>query len=119
MNKSGKFLASASLLILTLIIFVFPTKAYADGTEDRICNGVYIDTVDVSGMTAQEAKDALKRHIDELRQKSFALVVEDKTIIITMADLDYSFEPNNYIKQALGLGKSGNLIKRYKDSKDI
>ncbi|CRZ33703.1 vancomycin resistance protein YoaR [Herbinix hemicellulosilytica] len=119
MKKSGIFLAFISLMILIMIIFVFPTKAYADGTEDRICNGVFIDTVDVSGMTAQEAKEALKRHIDELRKKSFALVVEGKTIIVTMEDLDYSFEPNNYIKQALGLGKSGNLIKRYKDSKDI
>jgi len=119
MRKPVKFLASVTLLILALIVFIFPGKAYAAENEDTICNGVFIDTVDVSGMTAKEAQEALKKHIEGLRSKSFALIVGDKSLIITMGDLDYSFEPHNYIKQALGLGKSGNLIKRYKDNKDI
>jgi len=121
MKSPGKFLASSTLLILALIVFAFSDKAFAEEKEDTIFNGVFIDTVDVSGMTAKEAQQALKKHIDELRKKSFALVVGDKTLIITMEDLDYTYadEPVKYIRQALGLGKSGNLIKRYKDKKDI
>jgi Putative peptidoglycan binding domain./G5 domain./VanW like protein. len=119
MKRPGKFLVTATLFILALAAFAFPRKAYAEENEDIICNGVYIDTVDVSGMTAKEAQEALKKHIEELRKKSFALVVDDKSIIITMGDLDYSYEPNNYIEQAVNLGKSGNIVKRYKDKKDI
>lgn len=117
MKKLEKYLTSITLLILALIILVFPKSAYA--SEDTICNGVFIDTVDVSGMTAREASEALKKHLEELRSRSFVVVVGEKTIVITMEDLDYRYEPNNHIKHALGLGKSGNLVKRYKDNKDI
>lgn len=119
MKKTGKYLASITLLMLALVLVVFQKKAFAGEKEDTICNGVFIDTVDVSGMTAKEAQEALKKHIDGLRSKSFALVVGDKSVIITLGELNYSYEPNNYIRQALSLGKSGNLVKRYKDNKDI
>lgn len=117
MKKICRYAASVVLLASALIIFAFSKQAYAD--EDTICNGVFIDTVDVSGMTANEASEALRKHLDELRKKSFALVVGEKTLIITMKDLDLTYEPNNHIKHALGLGKSGNIVKRYKDNKDI
>lgn len=119
MKKPGKFMATITLMVLVLIFLVFPKRAFANEKEDTICNGVFIDTVDVSGMTGRQAQEALKKHIEELRSKSFAVVVGEKTIIITMGDLDYTYEPNNHIKHALSLGKSGNLVKRYKDNKDI
>ena len=36
-----------------------------------------------------------------------------------MGDLGYSYKLNNVIEQALELGTTGNLIKRYKDLKDV
>ena len=96
-----------------------PQITYAEENEDTICNGVFIDTVDVSGMTVKEAQEALNNHINRLRNTSFAILVGDKSIIITMGDLNYKYEANNHIKSAIGLGKSGNLIRRYKDNKDI
>lgn len=119
MGKSVKYMALITFLMLTLSLFVPSGRAFAEEKEDTICKGVYIDTVDISGMTADEAKKALDNYIEELRKKSFALVVGKKTLIITMEDIDYTYKPNDYIKQAMRLGKSGNLIKRYKDIKDI
>ena len=118
MSKLTKYI----FIFLTSIFFIpfcRPDSAYASKKEDTIAKGVFIDTVDISGMTVQEAQSALKEHIEELRSKSFAVLIGDSTIVITMGELDYTYEPNNHIKHAIGLGKSGNLIKRYKDNKDI
>lgn len=119
MKKISKYIMFMFIFTFALLFLVNPQTTYADENEPTISKGVFIDTVEISGMTVKEAQDALKSHIEGLRSKSFALVVGSNTMVITMGELDYTFQSNNYIKQAIGLGKSGNLIKRYKDNKDI
>lgn len=118
MKKFSKYITSVFFMVLALMILSGSKAVYAE-EEEVICNGVFIDTVDVSGMTVKEAQEALDEHMNELRNMSFAIVAGDKSIIIKMEDLDYAYEPHNHIKSAIGLGKTGNLIKRYKDLKDI
>lgn len=119
MKRLFKYIFCMLIMSFGLLNLWNPHTAYAADDEDTIANGVFIDTVDISGMTVNEAKAAMKKHMEELRSKSFAVVVGDNTIITTMGELGYTYEPNNHIKHAIGLGKSGNLIKRYKDNKDI
>ncbi len=108
------------LFAFALLVIWSPREAKAaNQEEDTIVNGVFIDTVDISGMTVREAQAALKNHIEGLRSKSFAVIVGDNTKVITMGELGYKYESNNHIQHAIGLGKAGNLIKRYKDNKDI
>lgn len=119
MKIINKYILSIFLLAIALLIASSPQEVYAANDEVTMANGVYIDTVDISGMTVKEAQTALKNHIDGLRSKSFAVIIGDNTVVITLGELDYKYEANNHIKHAIGLGKSGNLIKRYKDNKDI
>lgn len=116
MKKLFKYIIPAAFF---LILLFKPDSAYADEKEATIAKGVYIDTVDIGGMTVKEAQAALKKHIESLRGKSFAVLIGDATLVVTMEELDYKYEPNNYIEQAVKLGKAGNLIQRYKDNKDI
>ena len=88
---------------MALILLWNPQSVFANEKEDTISKGVFIDTVEISGMTVTEAKEALRNHIQGLRSKSFALVIGNNTMVVTMADLDYKYEPNNYIKQAISL----------------
>ena len=92
--------------------------AYA-AEKNTITEGVFIDEVDVSGMTANEAEKAINEFVDELRTKEISIRVNDNIISTTLGDMGYSYKLNNAIEQALGLGSVGNLIKRYKDLKDI
>jgi len=116
MKKLFKYIIPAAFFLMLLFK---PDSAYADEKEATIAKGVYIDTVDIGGMTVKEAQAALKKHIESLRGKSFAVLIGDATLVVTMEELDYKYEPNNYIEQAVKLGKAGNLIQRYKDNKDI
>lgn len=116
MKKLFKYIIPAAFFLMLLFK---SDSAYADEKEATIAKGVYIDTVDIGGMTVKEAQAALKKHIESLRGKSFAVLIGDATLVVTMEELDYKYEPNNYIEQAVKLGKAGNLIQRYKDNKDI
>ncbi len=116
MKKLFKYIIPAAFFLMLLFK---PDSAYADEKEATIAKGVYIDTVDIGRMTVKEAQAALKKHIESLRGKSFAVLIGDATLVVTMEELDYKYEPNNYIEQAVKLGKAGNLIQRYKDNKDI
>lgn len=87
--------------------------------NDRITKGVFIDEVDVSGMTANEAKEAIDKFADKLKSRKITIQEDGKSVSATLGELGYSYKVNNVIKQALNLGKTGNLIKRYKDIKDI
>ena len=119
MKKFSIYLFAVFLSFVSFVTFGQALNAKAQTTEDRICKGVFINQVDISGMTKKEAQDAMDQYLSDLRSKSIAIFVDDSIVYTTMGDLGYTYEPNDYIEQALSLGKSGNLIKRYKDMKDI
>ena len=114
MIKSAILFLSISLLFMGNAVY-----ASAEEKDNTICQGVFIDEVDVSGMTRTEAEAAVENLVDSIRSKGVAVKVHDEFVYATMGDLGYTYESNDIISQALDLGKSGNLIKRYKDLKDI
>lgn len=110
----------SAILLLSFFLVLKGKADYASAEENgRITKGVFIDSVDVSGMTEDEAQKAVDSFMGDLRSKGIAIMVGENTIFKTLGDLGYTYEPNNNIRQALDLGTAGNLIKRYKDLKDI
>lgn len=118
--KKNKIILFATLLLSLTLVFA-GSAFYVSATQDNdiICNGVYIDEVNVSGMTRAEAEAAVGSFVEGLRKKSVTISVQDNMVITTLGDLGYAQEVNSNIDEAFELGKSGNLIKRYKDLKDI
>lgn len=110
---SAIFLLSISLLLGNAVY------ASAEEKDNTICKGVFIDEVDVSSMTKTEAEAAVEDFVNGLRSKGIAIMVNDNVIYTTLGDMGYTYDATDSIDQALSLGKSGNLIKRYKDLKDI
>lgn len=119
MSRKTNLLFAIAFLSLSFIFAGNAKYASAEEKDNTICQGVYIDEVNVSGMTKDEAQAAVDEFIDGLRNKGIAITVNDNIVYTTMGDLGYTYEENDAIDQALALGKSGNLIKRYKDLKDI
>jgi vancomycin resistance protein YoaR len=119
MNKIKIILSAIFLLTISFLFVAKANNAYADEKNNTICKGVFIDEVDVSGMTGIEAKTAVDDFVESLRNKGLSIAVAGKMVNTTLGDLGYTYEPNDNIAQALSIGKTGNLIKRYKDLKDI
>ncbi len=113
------FIFSAILLSFFFLFAGRTEVASAEEDTNTIVKGVFIDEVDVSGMTRDQAEDAVKTYAAGLRDKGVAIMVGEEVVYTTMGDMGYMLEDNDYVSQALSLGKAGNLIKRYKDIKDI
>jgi polyhydroxyalkanoate synthesis regulator phasin len=118
MSRSRFILSALFLISICFLIAGKPVYAYAE-ENNTICKGVFIDEVDVSGMTKDQAKAAVEDFIKEIQGKQIAVRVLNEVVYSTVGDLGYNTDAEKDIDEAISLGKSGNLIKRYKDLKDI
>jgi vancomycin resistance protein YoaR len=120
MNMKRRMTYYYTVIVLSISFVLFGKAFYAYAAENKtITKGVFIDEVDVSGMTTEEAEEAVDEFVNELRKKELIIRVDENSVTTTLGDLGYSYKLNNVIEQALELGTTGNLIKRYKDLKDV
>lgn len=95
------------------------TKVMAATEDEVITKGVYIDSIHIGGMTISEAEQAIQDYVDNLSHKVITVKVDEHAETITLGELDYDYVDNTYLEDAAKIGKAGNLIKRYKELKDI
>lgn len=110
---AGVFLAAGMMLSSAIKVSAKEENA------ETISKGVYIGGVDVSGMTAEEAKNAVGQTIDTARDVCLTLTVDDATAEVQAGEMGLAWKNTDVVEEALGLGKSGNIVKRYKDKKDL
>lgn len=111
-----------ALLVLVAGTFLVTNENVfrAEVAEDaKIQNGVYIGAIDVSDMTAEEAEAAVKSYVKDLKEKSFTLVGPKASIVLNVADMGLEANVNAAVQEAVAIGRSGNLIKRFKALEDL
>ena len=89
-----------------------------DGTE-KILNGVYIDSVDVSNMTKAQAMVAINNHLDEISGYNIKMYAGNKVADATAAELGLSWDGDGVLNKVLSIGRSGDLIGRFKVKEDL
>lgn len=120
MKRKTKIFATTLVSLLVCVVLALAgMKIYADSKSDTIPEGVYVDAVSLGGKTADEAQELVNEYIKSLSNKKFTLVVDGNNVKTTLGELGFASVENNYIEEASNLGKTGNLIKRYKELKDI
>lgn len=87
--------------------------------EPTIHAGVFADEVDLSGMTEAEAEAELAAYINRLGDETLTLEIFDEQVEVSLGDLGLGCTNLNVIEEAVQLGKTGNVIKRYKERKDL
>ena len=115
--KVGLTLLVAVVLICIATGSAMTAKAQTDDT--RIADGIYIGSVNVGGMTEDEAEAAIDAYAQSVDEAVFTLSANGKNVEVTAQELGVSFESSQAVSEAFAVGKSGNLIKRYKDKKDL
>ena len=86
--------------------------------EDTILTGVYIDSLDVSGMTAAEAKEAVSQMVEDRLETPITLYcANDSEVVITPSQLGMTWNNPEIIEEAATVGRLGNVIERYKFKK--
>lgn len=107
------------LLVLVLISAV-GLRAEAKQAADTIYKGVYVEDIDVSGMTVDQATTRIQGYVDSLGEVPVTLKAGGgNQITVTAGDLGLSWSNQDMVAQAGSYGKKGNIIKRYKARKDL
>ena len=114
-----RFILSFVLLVCSWCMLGGGT-VFAGSGDDVILGGVYMGGIDLSGMTADQAKAAVNKFVDDLRGKNVTFgAADDHFVAVTIGDLGISWDNEADIDVAAAIGKKGNIVKRYKEIQDL
>lgn len=114
MWKAGSF-----VLCLMLSVFCLGINGQA-AEEETIKPGIYAGDIVLSGKTVEQARAAVEYYIEELRKTEITLeAAGDHNVVVTAGDLGVSWSNTGLPEEAFRLGRTGNIIQRYKALKDL
>lgn len=119
MRKTNMGLFGIVLFFFCLVTFGTNVQAETVNEEPKILNGVFIGSVDVSGMTREQAAQEVEKHLNQIRGYNIQLGVADQVVSITAGELGLSWDQDQILDNAFAFGQSGNIVKRYKVQKDL
>ena len=116
MKKSKK--AGLILTVGAALFLAAGAPALADET-DNISKNVYIGGVNVSGMTEEQATKAVEEKLGKGTGGNYTVKIGDETTTATAEDFGMEWTNREVVHEAMEVAKGGNLIKQYKDKKDL
>lgn len=116
MKKSKK--AGLILTVGAALFLAAGAPALADET-DTISKNVYIGGVNVSGMTEEQATKAVEEKLGKGTGGNYTVKIGDETTTATAEDFGMEWTNREVVHEAMEVAKGGNLIKQYKDKKDL
>lgn len=116
--KNLKFLIIA--LILSAGCFLWFGKEACAASENRIQQGVTAGGIDLSGMTQGEAEQAITDYVNGRKSSQITLQAQDgQNVTVTAGQLGLYWKNTDLVQQAVELGKTGNIVVRYKALQDL
>lgn len=115
---SGSVVAVALLVIF--IVHSNMKRTVEKMGSDVIWSNIFIETVDVSGMSEKEAREALLEKTEEYGKKSLVLKVEQVQAEVTLKDFGLrATDLDKVVDKAMSVGKDGSVWNRYRTMKDL
>lgn len=120
MKKWKRYLPLGVLTLVLAATAMLTFTVQAEETEHGVIpDRVYFGDIDGGGMTQEEAVEAIEAYVEQLSQTKVILKAGENTLESTAGALGLSWLNPDIVKEAAGLGKSGNLIARYMVMKDL
>lgn len=85
---------------------------------DVICEGIRIDSVEVGGMSKDEAMLAVNTYTAEKTGQVVEVDVNGQIVTTTIGELGYTYSAGDSLDKALAVGKNGTLIENYREIKE-
>ena len=118
--KIGGALVAAVVCAVGIYAGTTIYTAYAqDNGEKLIADNIYIGDIAVGGMSQAQANEAVDAYVESLGSTQFTLSVDGKSVTATAADFGVTWSNPVIVKDAADVGRTGNLIERYKSKKDL
>ncbi|MCD7725357.1 MAG: VanW family protein [Clostridiales bacterium] len=104
------------MAMMTAMLMAMPVCAQ----EAVIESGIYVNDINLSGMTAEEAKDRIEDYVASFGDTEITLyALEGAAIVTTAADLGLSWGNEEILDEAAGFGRDGDILQCYKELKDL
>ena len=114
----SKWLAGFVVCFMAVMIFAgIPT--YAKTADDKIAMGIFLDDVNVSGMTKEEAIIAVNDYVASKGEETISFDIDGEVLEVSRGSLGIAWNNPEVVDEAVAVGKTGNLIKKYKEIKDL
>ena len=109
----GTIILAVALIAFLTVYFVM-RNAVNQVAADIIWDHIYIETVDVSGMNAEEANQALEGFTEEYKAQKIKLTAEEAVAEVTLGELGFQMkDAEQLVKEAVAYGKTGSVWSRY------
>lgn len=108
LNNNIKIISS--LCVILGLVFFSVIFSLLNMTNSKIINGIKIEKIDVSGLTAEQAKEKIQKWYDEVVLKNITLKYEDIEEDINLNEFEPTEKIDKAVNEALKVGRSGNII---------
>lgn len=119
-RKANTFLAFTVIILLVGVLgslyYVYSkNKMMKEIVEvDTIYNNIYINNIDMGGLTVDKAKDMLATSIlKPLQTKKIIFTYEDKNWELSYENLKANYNIDKIVEEAYNIGRNGELEERY------
>lgn len=116
-NRVKKHKLKKTIIVTTAIIVVIGTCFLSAGAfmpADKIANNIYLNDINLSGMSISEATEVLS-NIDFYSGKSFKIVSNGLTETLLPEDISLTIDAEKTAEKAYKIGKSKNILKNSAD----
>lgn len=118
MKKLIKGVICAGLILIAAAIPGIQARAQEE--ENKILSGVYVEEMSLEGKTEKEAKTLVEDYVGSLSDKVITLIaVGGNEVQVSASDLGLYWSNQEIISEAAGIGRTGNVVQRYKAAKDL
>lgn len=113
--------AIVAALVSLCGLCVFGTQISVQAKEEiRVEQGVYADDINLSGMTKEQVLEALESRLENRCDAVITLVgIDGNQVAVPAKDMGLSWGNRELCEEAIKVGKTGNIINRYKIRKDL
>ena len=122
-KKGWKLYKRVVLIVFLAAVFLVFSVADAvhaeENDEDRILPNVYVGSVDVGGMTIDEARTACTSFVDSVNASTITFNCNGETVETTLSELGVSTNVDAVVNTAYEYGRKGNVLRRYKEKKSL
>lgn len=115
MNRRKKIgiIAGASLAVIIIVVVFMAISVNSAVKNEKILNNVFVDTINVSGMTKKEAKETLDDYLKEVEKTKITLKAGKKEKTISVKKMGITFKEEEAVENAYGVGRDGNIVSRF------
>lgn len=108
-NRNFKIIVT-TIILLFVLIAILTGFALKTSVSNKIINGIFINGIDVSGLTTKQAEDKINNQIEKTKISELNLEYKDFNTIIERKDLNINFKIEDAVKKAYDIGRSDNII---------